>query len=98
MLHADLGLSLEPALPALGMPLLLVLAAAPGMLRRGASPGDIVGAVTYVAGSLRGVLDCARQSCLGIGGVHIRRRGHRLAEIIEQNLIWPRDVLGTANQ
>jgi len=38
------------------LPLLLVLAAAPGMLRRGASPGDIVGAITYVTGSLRGVL------------------------------------------
>ena len=38
------------------LPLLLVLAAAPGMLRHGASPGDIVGAVTYITGSLRGVL------------------------------------------
>jgi len=38
------------------LPLLLVLAAAPGMLRRGASPGEIVGAVTYIAGSLRGAL------------------------------------------
>jgi ATP-binding cassette subfamily C protein len=38
------------------LPLLLVLAAAPGMLRHGATPGDIVGAVTYITGSLRGVL------------------------------------------
>ena len=38
------------------LPLLLVLAAAPGMLRHGASPGHIVGAVTYITGSLRGVL------------------------------------------
>jgi ABC-type multidrug transport system fused ATPase/permease subunit len=38
------------------LPLLLVLAAAPGMLRRGASPGEIVGAITYITGSLRGAL------------------------------------------
>jgi ATP-binding cassette, subfamily C, bacterial len=38
------------------LPLLLVLTAAPGMLRRGASPGEIVGAVTYITGSLRGIL------------------------------------------
>jgi ATP-binding cassette subfamily C protein len=52
------------------LPLLLVLAAAPGMLRRGASPGDIVGAVTYVAGSLRGVLYTLSQG-MGAGLVRL---------------------------
>ena len=37
------------------LPLLLVLAAAPGMLRHGALPAHIVGAVTYITGSLRSV-------------------------------------------
>ena len=52
------------------LPLLLVLAAAPGMLRHGASPGDIVGAVTYVAGSLRGVLYTLSQG-MGAGLVRL---------------------------
>jgi ATP-binding cassette subfamily C protein len=52
------------------LPLLLVLAAAPGMLRRGASPGDIVGAVTYITGSLRGVLYALSQG-MGAGLVRL---------------------------
>ena len=38
----------------------------PGMLRHGASPGDIVGAVTYVTGSLRAALYTLSQ---GMGGM-----------------------------
>jgi ATP-binding cassette, subfamily C, bacterial len=52
------------------LPLLLVLAAAPGMLRHGASPGDIVGAVTYIAGSLRGILYTLSQG-MGAGLVRL---------------------------
>ena len=52
------------------LPLLLVLAAAPGMLSHGASPGDIVGAVTYVTGSLRGVLYTLSQG-MGAGLVRL---------------------------
>jgi ABC-type multidrug transport system fused ATPase/permease subunit len=52
------------------LPLLLVLAAAPGMLRRGASPGDIVGAVTYITGSLRGILYALSQG-MGAGLVRL---------------------------
>jgi ABC-type multidrug transport system fused ATPase/permease subunit len=52
------------------LPLLLVLAAAPGMLRHGASPGDIVGAITYISGSLRGVLYTLMQG-MGAGLVRL---------------------------
>jgi ABC-type multidrug transport system fused ATPase/permease subunit len=52
------------------LPLLLVLAAAPGMLRRGASPGDIVGAITYISGSLRGILYTFSQG-MGAGLVRL---------------------------
>jgi ABC-type multidrug transport system fused ATPase/permease subunit len=52
------------------LPLLLVLAAAPGMLRHGVSPGDIVGAVTYVTGSLRGALYTLSQG-MGAGLVRL---------------------------
>jgi ABC-type multidrug transport system fused ATPase/permease subunit len=52
------------------LPLLLVLAAAPGMLRRGATPGDIVGAVTYITGSLRGILYTLSQG-MGAGLVRL---------------------------
>jgi ATP-binding cassette subfamily C protein len=52
------------------LPLLLVLAAAPGMLRRGISPGDIVGAVTYITGSLRGALYTLSQG-MGAGLVRL---------------------------
>ncbi len=52
------------------LPLLLVLAAAPGMLRHGASPGDIVGAITYITGSLRGVLYTLSQG-MGAGLVRL---------------------------
>ena len=47
-----------------------MLAAAPGMLRHGASPGDIVGAVTYISGSLRGILYTLSQG-MGAGLVRL---------------------------
>jgi ABC-type multidrug transport system fused ATPase/permease subunit len=61
------------------LPLLLVLAAAPGMLRHGASPGDIVGAVTYVTGSLRGVLYTLSQG-MGAGLVRLNVTLERILE------------------
>ena len=52
------------------LPLLLVLAAAPGMLRHGISAGAIVGAVTYITGSLRSVLYAVSQG-MGAGLVRL---------------------------
>jgi ABC-type multidrug transport system fused ATPase/permease subunit len=52
------------------LPLLLVLAAAPGMLRHGVSAGAIVGAVTYITGSLRSVLYALSQG-MGAGLVRL---------------------------
>jgi ABC-type multidrug transport system fused ATPase/permease subunit len=52
------------------LPLLLVLGAAPGMLRHGLAPGDIVGAVTYITGSLRGALNALSQG-MGAGLVRL---------------------------
>jgi ATP-binding cassette, subfamily C, bacterial len=61
------------------LPLLLVLAAAPGMLRQGVSPGDIVGAVTYITGSLRGVLYTFSQG-MGAGLVRLNVTLERILE------------------
>jgi ABC-type multidrug transport system fused ATPase/permease subunit len=52
------------------LPLLLVLAAAPGMLRHGISAGAVVGAVTYITGSLRSVLYALSQG-MGAGLVRL---------------------------
>jgi ABC-type multidrug transport system fused ATPase/permease subunit len=52
------------------LPLLLVLAAAPGMLRHGVSAGDVVGAVTYITGTLRGALYAFSQG-MGAGLVRL---------------------------
>jgi ATP-binding cassette subfamily C protein len=52
------------------LPLLLVLGGAQGMLRHGASPGDVVGAVTYVTGSLRAALYALSQG-MGAGLVRL---------------------------
>ena len=51
------------------VPLLLVLAAAPAMLRGGVSPAHIIGAVTYLSGSLRATLNTLSQ---GVGGSLVR--------------------------
>lgn len=51
------------------LPLLLVLAAAPAMVRGGASAADIIGAVTYLGGSLRATLNTLSQ---GMGGSVVR--------------------------
>jgi ATP-binding cassette, subfamily C, bacterial len=61
------------------LPLLLVLAAARGMLRHGASPGDIVGAVTYITGSLRGVLYTFSQG-MGAGLVRLNVTLERIVQ------------------
>ncbi len=47
------------------LPLLLVLAAAPSLLRRGASPAQIVGAVTYIGWSLRSAVYTLGQGAAG---------------------------------
>jgi ABC-type multidrug transport system fused ATPase/permease subunit len=43
------------------LPLLLVLAAAPSMTRGGVSPARIIGAITYISGSLRSALNTFAQ-------------------------------------
>ena len=43
------------------LPLVLVLAAAPSMMRGGVAPARIVGAVAYISGSLRGALNTLAQ-------------------------------------
>jgi ATP-binding cassette subfamily C protein len=51
------------------LPLILVLAAAPSLVRRGASPGAVIGAVTYIGGVLQGALYMLTR---GLGGSGIR--------------------------
>ncbi len=51
------------------LPLLLVLAAAPSLLRGGVSSAQIIGAVTYIGGALRGALYTLGQ---GVGGSAVR--------------------------
>ncbi|RKS69054.1 ATP-binding cassette subfamily C protein [Actinomadura pelletieri DSM 43383] len=51
------------------LPLLLVLAAAPWLTRRGATPGTLIGAVTYV---LHGVQPALRTLVHGMGGSGLR--------------------------
>lgn len=52
------------------LPLLFVLAAAPSMLSRGVSPGHVIGAITYITGSLRGALYMLSQG-MGAGLVRL---------------------------
>ena len=51
------------------LPLILVLAAAPSLVRGGASPGAVIGAVTYIGGVLQGALYMLTR---GLGGSGIR--------------------------
>jgi ATP-binding cassette, subfamily C, bacterial len=51
------------------LPLILLLAAAPALVRRGVSPGAIIGAVTYIGGVLQGALYMLTR---GLGGSGIR--------------------------
>jgi ATP-binding cassette, subfamily C, bacterial len=51
------------------LPLLLVLVAAPSMLRSGVSPARIIGVIAYISGSLRGALYTLSQ---GVGAGMVR--------------------------
>jgi ATP-binding cassette subfamily C protein len=51
------------------LPLVLVLASAPSLARQGVGPAAMVGAVTYISGSLRGALSSVTR---GLGGTGIR--------------------------
>jgi ATP-binding cassette, subfamily C, bacterial len=51
------------------LPLLLVLVAAPSMLRSGVSPARIIGVIAYISGSLRGALNTLSQ---GVGAGLVR--------------------------
>jgi ATP-binding cassette, subfamily C, bacterial len=65
------------------LPLLLVLIAAPSMLRRGVSPAHLIGAIAYIGGSLRSTLSTLTQG-LGAGLVRLTVT---LDRIIEQSTI-----------
>jgi ATP-binding cassette subfamily C protein len=52
------------------LPLLLVLAAAPSMLRHGLPPARLIGAIAYISGSLRGTLATLSQG-VGTGLVRL---------------------------
>jgi ATP-binding cassette subfamily C protein len=69
------------------LPLLLVLAAAPSMLGHGVSPGDIVGALTYITGSLRSALYTASAG-MGTGLVRL----YVTLERIRQTAASPRST------
>jgi ATP-binding cassette subfamily C protein len=61
------------------LPLLLVLAAAPSMLRAGVSPAHIIGAVAYVGASLRNALYTLSQG-VGAGMVRLTVTLQRIVE------------------
>ncbi|MBO0819577.1 MAG: ABC transporter ATP-binding protein, partial [Nocardiopsaceae bacterium] len=68
------------------LPIPLVLAAVPWLLRHGASPGQIVGALAYLAGGLQPALNTLVQG-LGSSGV---RMAVTLDRILEQAELPPR--------
>jgi ABC-type multidrug transport system fused ATPase/permease subunit len=68
------------------LPLLLVLAAAPSMLRTGVSPADIIGAIAYISGGLRSALTTLAQ---GVGAGMVRLTV-TLDRIIETSAPAPR--------
>jgi ATP-binding cassette subfamily C protein len=73
------------------LPLVLVLAAAPSMLGHGVSPGDIVGALTYITGSLRGILYSASEG-MGTGLVRLYVTLERIRETAaDQETTAPRE-------
>jgi ATP-binding cassette subfamily C protein len=61
------------------LPLLLVLLAAPALLRRGVSPAHLVGAIAYIGGSLRSTLSTLTQG-LGAGLVRLTVTLDRIVE------------------
>jgi ATP-binding cassette, subfamily C, bacterial len=61
------------------LPLLLVLAAAPSMLRGGVPPAHLIGAIAYISGSLRNVLNALSQG-LGAGMVRLTVTLERIIE------------------
>jgi ATP-binding cassette, subfamily C, bacterial len=65
------------------LPLLLVLVAAPSMLRSGVSPARIIGVIAYISGSLRGALYTLSQG-VGVGMV---RFSVTLGRIVEASTV-----------
>jgi ATP-binding cassette subfamily C protein len=61
------------------LPLLLVLAAAPSMLRHGLPPARLIGAIAYISGSLRGTLAMLSQG-VGTGLVRLMVTLERILE------------------
>jgi len=61
------------------LPLVLVLAQAPALLRHGVTPGAIIGAVTYIAGVLQGALAMLTRG-VGTSGVRLAVTLQRIAE------------------
>jgi ATP-binding cassette, subfamily C, bacterial len=61
------------------LPLVIVLAVAPGLLRHGVSPAALIGVVTYIAGSMRAALGMVAQG-MGAGLVRLRVTLDRIGE------------------
>ena len=74
------------------LPLVLVLAAAPSLVRRGVSPGAIIGALTYIGGALQSALYSLTQ---GLGGSGVRL-SITLQRILEASGAAPTPASGTA--
>lgn len=74
------------------LPLVLVLAAAPSLVRRGVSPGAIIGALTYIGGVLQSALYSLTQ---GLGGSGVRL-SITLQRILEASRAAAAPASGTA--
>ena len=74
------------------LPLVLVLAATPSLVRRGVSPGAIVGALTYIGGVLQGALYSLTE---GLGGSGVRL-SITLQRILEASGAAPAPASGKA--
>lgn len=74
------------------LPLVLVLAATPSLVRRGVSPGAIIGALTYIGGVLQSALYSLTQ---GLGGSGVRL-SITLQRILEASGAAPAPASSTA--
>lgn len=76
------------------LPLLLVLAAAPSMLRHGLPPARLIGAIAYISGSLRGTLAMLSQG-VGTGLVRLVVTLERILETSAEPLLAHRPHSGS---
>ena len=77
------------------LPVTLVLAAAPWMLRQGASAGQIIGTLAYLAGGLQGALSTLVQG-VGSSGIMMAVTLERIMELEVPPRAAERDTIGPA--